>query len=216
MRSFRIISTCIIIGAIITVVVTWQLFSGPESARRAQVAQVQARTSYVRLMMLVDYPSGNIAHEEYNLVDDNGQSHATYKVTDRNGTTARFDDNFIGHDVSFAFGKMVQDGIWRLTSKHRRAEDEVGYTVSIEQTQDGEHGSRKVSFTNPRFWAKTSEYHITLDPKKKTPDISDILKMQSISTAQPGYLAIVNDFRDYGSPQFKSTIAAAREKLLKS
>jgi hypothetical protein len=216
MRRIPVITIFVLLLVVLGSVVAWRLFAKQETERRNAVAHVQARKTYFKMVMTVDHPAGNIAREEYTLIDDDGKSKASYAVSNRTGTVAKFDDYVPGYDVSFAFGKAVQDGIWRLNTKHRRALDEDGYTIHVEQIADEERGSRTVTFTNPAFWAKTAEYHITLDPKKKTPTISDILKLQAVSNRDPDYLAVVNDFKEFGSPQFKQTITAAREKLLKS
>lgn len=216
MRRIPVIPIFILLLVVLGGVVTWRLFAKQETERHNAVAHVQARKTYFKMVMIVDHASGNIGREEYTLIDDNGKSKASYAVSDRKGTIAKFDDDVPGYDVSFAFGKAVQDGIWRLNTKHRRALDEDGYTVHVEQIADEEHGSRTVTFTNPAFWAKTAEYHITLDPNKKTPSMSDILKLQAVSNRDPDYLAVVSDFKEFGSPKFKQMIAATREALLKS
>jgi len=217
MRRYPI-SIFITVLAIVAVVLGWRMFAADELARSRAVEQVLARRSYIKLVMAVDYPAGRVAREEYTLIDDNGKSRANYAVIDRHGTAARFTERISGYDVSFAFGKAVQDGIWKLNTKHRRALDEIGYSIYVEQTADGQHGSRAFTFTNPQYWAKAAgrEYHITLDPKKPTPKVQDILSLQSTSDADPRYLAIVDDFRSFGSPAFKRTMASARQKLLKS
>jgi hypothetical protein len=208
----------IAILSVVTLVVGYRMYSVQESARAHAVQQLLKRPSYIKLVMQVDYPAGRISHEQYTLIDDNGVSNAAYAVTDRHGTTAKFDEPIAGYDVSFAFGKAVQDGIWELNSKHRRALDEVGYLVTVQQTADGGHGTRTFTFTNPEYWARAAgqQYHITLDPKKPTPNVNDILRLQSVSNADPRYLEIVKDFQTFGSAGFKRTVASAREKLLKS
>jgi hypothetical protein len=206
-----------IVAVLACIAGAWVFFAD-EIPRSHAVEKLLARPSYIKLGMRVDYPDGHIASEEYTLINDNGKSEAKYAVTDRRGSVARFSNKIEGYDVSFAFGKAVQDGIWELNTKHRRALDEVAYTVRVEQTADGGHGTRSFSFTNPQYWASAAgrQYHIVLDPKKPAPSEQDILKLESTSNAEPRYLEIVNDFKTFGSPAFKRTVAKAREQLLKS
>ncbi|MFN2460740.1 MAG: hypothetical protein ABR591_08650 [Candidatus Velthaea sp.] len=196
----------------------WRLFAQNEAARFHAVERVRTSRSYIKLVMQAAYPAGPIARETYTLVDDDGKSSALYAATDRKGTVATFDETIRGYDVAFAFDKLVQDGIWQINSKHRRALDEAAYTVSIEQIAQAQRGTRTVSFTNPEYWATAAgrQYHIHLDPKKPTPSQADLLRLDSTSSADARYLRIVEDFRSFGSPAFKRTVASARAKLLKS
>ena len=166
--------------------------------------------------MTVAYARGPIAEESYVLIDDDGVSLATYSVTDRKGDRAHFDETIRGYGVSFVFEKLVQDGIWQLDSKPARGRDEPIYTVSVQQTVQREHGARSVSFSDPEYWAKAREFHLTLDPHKATPDEADLVKLESSTNPDSRYLNVVNDFRGFGSPAFKATIASARKKLLDS
>ncbi len=199
---------------IVGVVVGVRLFWHSEAARYAQVEQVKNSASFIQLEMTVAYPAGRILEEHYTLVDDNGQSKATYAVTDRKGNRAHFDEYIHGYGVSFAFDKLVQDGIWGLMSKPPRGRDQPVYTVSIRQTVQREHGSRTVRFSDPEYWAKAREFHIVLDPKRPTPTQADLVKLQTTAEPDSRYLNVVNDFRTFGSPAFKVTIRRAREKLL--
>ncbi|GAC1402402.1 MAG: hypothetical protein NVSMB64_02180 [Candidatus Velthaea sp.] len=208
----------IVILALVGIVGAWQLFAQTERARYLSVNAVKTSRSYIKLTMDVTYPAGRIATERYILIDDDGKSKATYVVSDRKGTIATFHETIRGYDVAFAFDKVVQDGIWEINSKHQRTLEDVKYTVSIDQTAQAQSGSRKISFTDPHYWATAAgrQYRIHLDPKKPTPTAADLLRLDSTSTADPRYEKIVSDFQTFGSPTFKRTVASARSKLLKS
>jgi hypothetical protein len=212
------INAFIAILVIVFIATGWQLFARNEAARFHAVDTVRTSKSYVKLTLHVVFPSGPIAFEEYRLLDDNGKSRASYAVGDRKGNVATFDEIIRGYDVTFAFDKLVQDGIWQLNSKHPRTLADVKYTVTIEQTAQGESGRRTFSFTDPHYWAVAAgrQYRIQLDPKKPTPSEADLLKLDSTAVAEPRYAKIVEDFESFGSPAFHRTIASARAKLLRS
>ena len=208
----------IVIMALVGIVGAWQLFARTEKARYESVKAVKTSRSYIKLTMDVSYPRGRIASEHYTLIDDDGKSRATYAVSDRKGTIATFDETIRGYDVAFAFDRVVQDGIWQINTKHQRTLDDVKYTVSIDQTAQSQSGRRKISFTDPHYWATAAgrQYRIHLDPKKPTPTAADLLRLDSTSTADARYERIVADFQTFGSPAFKRTVTSARAKLLKS
>jgi hypothetical protein len=215
MRRFPV-GLFIALLAVVAVVGGIRIFAKSEGERYAQVQHVLNAPSRIQLDLTVTYPQGPIAEEDYHLEDDDGASVATYSVTDRKGDRAHFDETIRGYGVSFAFEKLVQDGIWQITSKPPRGRDEPVYTVSVKQTVQREHGSRRVSFSDPEYWARAREFHLTLDPKKATPDESDLIKLEAGANPDPRYLDVVDDFRQFGSPAFKATIASARKKLLAS
>jgi hypothetical protein len=217
MRRFPV-SAFIAILAIVFAITGWQLYAHNEAARFHAVDAVRTSKSYIALIMRVRYPSGPIATEEYRLVDDDGRSRATYTVGDRKGTIATFDEVIRGFDVTFAFDRLVQDGIWELNTKHPRTLADTGYTVTIEQTAQGQSGQRTFSFTDPHYWAVTAgrQYHLVLDPKRPAPSQADLLRLESTAVAEPRYAKIVADFEAFGSPAFHRTVAAARAKLLRS
>jgi len=215
MRRFPV-GLLVAVLAVIGVVGGFRLFAKPEGQRYTAVQRVLNSPSRIDLDLTVSYPAGPIAQEDYHLEDADGQSLATYSVTDRRGDRAHFDEVIRGYGVSFAFEKLEQDGIWAITSKPPRGHDEPVYTVSVKQTVQREHGSRRVSFSDPDYWARAREFHLTLDPKRATPDESDLIKLEAGANPDARYLEIVNDFRDFGSPAFKATVASARKKLLAS
>jgi hypothetical protein len=217
MRRFPV-NAFIAVLVLIFAVSGWRMYAHNEAARFHAVEGVRNSKSYIKLTLHVTYPDGPIATEAYALVDDNGKSRATYAVGDRKGTIATFDEIIGGYDVTFAFDKLVRDGIWELNSKHPRTLSDTRYVVTIDQTAQSESGRRTFSFTDPQYWAVAAgrQYHIRLDPKKPTPSEADLLQLDSTALREPRYLKIVEDFRDFGSPAFHRTIASARAKLLRS
>ena len=217
MRRFPI-TAFIIILALVFVVTGWQLYARNETERFRAVDAVRKSNSYIKLTLTVAFPSGPIATERYTLIDDNGRSRATYAVSDRRGTIATFDEVIRGYDVTFAFDRVVQDGIWELNTKHPRTLADTRYVVTIEQTAQTQSGHRTFSFTDPKYWAVAAgrQYHIRLDPKRPTPSEADLLRLDSTAVAEPRYAKIVADFEAFGSPTFHRTVASARAKLLRS
>ncbi len=211
-------SLFITILALVFVISGWQLYARNETARFHAVDAVRTSNSYFKLMLRVTYPSGPIATEEYRLINDNGKSRASYAVGDRKGTIATFDEIVRGFDVTFAFDKLVADGIWELNTKHARTLADTAYTVTIDQTAQNASGRRSFSFTDPHYWAVAAgrQYHIRLDSKAATPSEADLLRLESTAVAEPRYARIVADFRTFGSPAFHRTVASARAKLLGS
>lgn len=204
--------------ALVFAVTGWQLYARDESERFHAVDAVRTSKSYIKLTLAIVLPHGPIATETYELIDDDGKSRAVYTVGDRKGTIATFQEIIRGYDVTFAFDKLVQDGIWQLNSKHPRGPDDTKYTVTIEQTAQGQSGRRTFSFTDPQYWAVAAgrQYEIRLDPHKPTPTQGDLLRLDSTAVAEPRYAKIVADFVSFGSPAFHRTIASARAKLLGS
>jgi hypothetical protein len=108
----------------------------------------------------------------------------------------------------------VADGIWDLETRPFRGSSEALHVVQIAQVADKASGSHRFMFSDATYIATEAgrEYHIHLDPHKPVPDL---INLQSTSTADPRYLAIVNDFEGFGTPSFKQTIVEARAKLQK-
>jgi hypothetical protein len=214
MRRFPVTAFIIVI-AIVAAVGGWMLFAKTEHDRYVAVQRVRASYSEFHLRYQITHDDGPLAREVWTMANVNGASSASYAVTDRKGTTATFDEPIAGYDVTFLFDKLVQDGIWELHSRSGKGVSHEIYAVDISQTADTKKGSHHFEFTNPHYLATTAgrEYHIHLDPHKPVPDL---LMLQSVATADPRYLKIVDDFESFGSPGFKQTIVAAREKVLRS
>lgn len=208
-----IVAWAIAVAAIVAVAGAGrQIFSATQAVRRSEVQSISRSPSSIRLTLRLDYERGPVQEESYAMVDDNGRSDASYAVTDRHGTTARFHETIAGYGVSFLFDRLVSDGIWEVTDRPPRGDTTIRYTVAVDQTVQDQHGMRTITFTDPHYWATTAgrQYQIHLDKGKPVPDL---LTLGSTSVADPRYERIVGDFRSFGSAKFKATIRTARERL---
>jgi hypothetical protein len=206
----------VVVLAIIGIVGGWRLFSGNESQRYQAVQQVRNQRSELHFGEAVTHDEGPIAREEWRLDNVNGKSVASYTAQNRAGSRiAKFSEPIEGYDVTFTFEKLVQDGIWELHTRPLRGNTKDVYTISVAQVAGDRSGSHKFTFADPHYLATTAgrEYAIHLDKNKPVPDL---LTLKSTSTADPRYQKMVDDFAAFGPPRFKKTVAAAREKLLKS
>lgn len=209
----------ILVIAIVGLAAGAKLFWPVESQRYHAVNAVREQQSVVRLAERVSYAKGPISWEELRLDNDNGKSVAHYRIADRKGYVATFDEPIAGYDVTFAFDLLVRDGIWELhTPKIFHGTTDTVYVVSIYQQAGARSGSHRFSFADPHWLATTAgrQYEIHLDKGKPVPSESDLLGLQSTAVADPRYQKIVDDFRSFGPPRFKKTVAAARAKLLRS
>lgn len=181
--------------------------------RLLKVAKIQNTPSALYLRLTIRYDKPPIYEEVYDMKDVNGVSTATYKVVGYSGKVISIiEPPGKTYDVSFFFGKIVQDGIWQLTNRPPRGNTSVHYTLFIKQYADNKHGSRTIVFTDPHYWAVTAgrQYQIRLDPNKPVPDL---LKLDSTSIADPRYQEIVDDFRAFGSPAFRRKVEEARAAI---
>jgi hypothetical protein len=197
----------------------WFLFWPVESQRYHQVAAVRDQRSVIHLAETITYAKGPIAREALRLDNDNGKSSASYAIEDRKGTIATFAEPINGYDVTFAFDLLVRDGIWELkTPAVFHGNTDTVYTISIAQRAGAKSGSHTFTFADPHWLATAAgrQYEIHLDRGKPVPSEADLLKMRSTANADPRYQKIVNDFGGFGPPRFKKTVAAARQKLLRS
>jgi hypothetical protein len=206
----------IIVIAIIGLIVGWKMFYASESQRLADVRHVRQQRSELHFGETVTHAKGPIAREEWRLDNVEGKSTASYVAQNRAGTRiAKFSEPIEGYDVTYAFEALVRDGVWQLHSRPLRGKTDDVYTIAVAQIAGDRHGSHKFSFTDPHYLATTAgrQYVIHLDKNKPVPDL---VTLNSTSTADPRYQKIVDDFTAFGPPRFKKTVAAAREKLLRS
>jgi hypothetical protein len=213
MRRFPTTWLIVIIVAL-GAVIGWRMFAHSEAGRYRAVQQVRRQQSVFHLRETIAHLRGPIAREEWRLDNVNGVSSASYSAENRAGTRiAKFTAPIGGYEVTFAFEKLVQDGIWQLTNRPYRGNVDDAYTISIEQQIGNQSGSRTFTFTDPHYLATTAgrQYEIHLDKNKPVPDL---LTLQSTSTADPRYQKVVGDFASFGPPSFRATVASARKKLL--
>ncbi|HTD38789.1 MAG TPA: hypothetical protein VK669_14860 [Candidatus Limnocylindrales bacterium] len=206
----------IVVLAIIGIVGGWRLFSGNETQRYQAVQQVRNQRSELHFGEVITHDKGPIAREEWRLDNVNGKSVASYDAENRAGTRiAKFSEPIQGYDVTFTFEKLVQDGIWELHTRPLKGNTSDVYTITVAQVAGDRSGSHKFTFADPHYLATTAgrQYQIHLDKNKPVPNL---LTLKSTSNADPRYQKMVDDFAAFGPPRFKKTVAAAREKLLKS
>jgi len=208
MRRFP--TVLIVVAAIVFVVGGLRLFWNSEHQRYRAVDTVLKQQSKVRISETIDHAKGPLAREEWTLTNLNGSSTAAYSALNRAGTRiARFTFPIRGYDVTFAFQKLVLDGIWELHSRPLRGNTNDIYTVSIAQTAGDRSGSHTFVFADPHYLAISAgrEYSIHLDRNKPVPDL---LTLNSTSTADDRYQKIADDFQSFGPPGFRSSVTAAR------
>jgi len=209
-------TTFAIVLAVIAMIVGWKIFYHDETQRFHAVQQIRQQRSELHFGQAITHDKGPIAREEWRLDNVDGKSSATYTAENRAGSrVAKFTEPIPGYDVTFAFEKLVQDGIWELQTRPLKGKTDNVYTVSVAQVAGDRSGSHKFTFTDPKYLAVAAgrQYHIHLDKNKPVPNL---LTLQSTSNADPRYQKVVDDFASFGPPRFKKTVAAAREKLLRS
>jgi hypothetical protein len=207
----------IILIAIVGIVGGWKLYYQSESQRYHAVDTVRKQRSEFHLSEVITHEKGPIAREELRLDNVEGKSTASYSAQNRAGTRiAKFSEPIPGYDVTYAFEALVRDGVWKLQTRPLKGKNTNDvYTVSIAQVAGDRSGKHRFTFTDPHYLATTAgrQYEIHLDKNKPVPDL---ITLKSTSTADARYQQIVDDFRTFGPPRFKKTVAAAREKLLRS
>jgi hypothetical protein len=215
MRRFPTTIFAIVI-TLIGIVVSWRLFYAAESQRYRDVKTVRAQRSELHFSETVLHRKGPIAREEWSLDNVNGKSTAAYVAQNRAGTRlAKFSEPIEGYDVTFAFEALVRDGIWELQSRPLHGNTDDIYEIRVAQVAGDRSGRHRFVFADPHYLATTAgrEYNIHLDRNKPVPNL---ITLNSSSSADGRYQKVVDDFRSFGPPRFKKTVAAAREKLLRS
>ncbi len=190
----------------------YNFYSTAEFGRLHSVAHVRAAPSRLYARLLIRYPKPPVYEEEYRMSDVEGVSTFDYRVRGYNGRQITVTaPKAAVYDVSFFFGKLVQDGIWQLVNAPPRPDPDAYFTVYVQQFADFKSGDRTVTFTNPHYWATTAgrQYDIDLSKQKA----SDLLKLQSTSLANPVYQMVVDDFRAFGPDEFKRNVASAEARV---
>lgn len=198
------------IGAIVGIF----LYRGFEFGRVQQVENIRSRTSALYAQLTITYDKPPIGEEHYWTEDYNGSSTYRYRVTPFNGghSYTIYSLPRQSYDVSFFFGKLVQDQVWSLTNRHARGNTSIHYTVYVKQIADGQQGDRTITFTDPKWIAsKAAGRQFQIDLRKTNPN--DALKLQSTSLADTRYLEVVNDFRAFGPSAFRAKIEQARARV---
>ena len=97
------------------------MFYHSETSRFAAVKNVRNQRSELHFGETIVHAKGPIARETWRLDNIDGVSSAAYSAENRAGTrVAKFTEPITGYDVTFAFEKLVQDGIWQLQTRPLR------------------------------------------------------------------------------------------------
>ncbi len=212
MRRRTIVPWSILVFTVVMLAIGLVIYWKPETSRVDDLARIANEPSaiYVRLLMQYDKPP--IYQQEYDMQDVNGISSFQYRVRSYAGKQITITaPPHATTDVSFLFGRLVQDGVWKLMDKPPRGNTHIVYTVYVKQEVDFKQGDRTIVFTDPHYWATTAgrQYHIDL--RKTNPN--DVLKLASSELVDPHYQAVVDDFLTFGSPQFRAKIASVRASV---
>lgn len=211
MRRFPI-EILIVVVVVVMIAVGWRIYGAGEMGRFGPAIHAQKAPSELYARLLVRYPKGPIYEEEYRMSDVEGVSTFRYRIRGYKGheITVTAPEARV-YDVSFFFGKLVQDGVWDLDDKPPRPNATARYTVYVKQVVDYKHGERTVTFTNPEYWATKTGHQFEIDLSKGVP--SDLLHMQSTQVADSRYLEIVTDFRSFGPDEFRHNVELARSRV---
>jgi hypothetical protein len=207
MRRFPTIELLVVAFAIAIAIIGWQVDSYRYHLQPGIKAKAAPSELYARLT--IRYPKPPIYEEVYDTQDIEGVSKFSYRIRSwecREITIKQTPAQI--HDVSFFFGKLVDDGIWQLVNQDPRPDADAFYTVYVKQLADYKEGDRTVTFTNPQYWATTAGRQFTIDLSKQKPN--DLLSMQSTQRADKRYEQIVEDFRQFGPDEFRANVATAQ------
>jgi hypothetical protein len=212
MRRFAPLELTILAIIAVMLVIGWRIYGTGEMGRFAGVTKAQHAPSQLYARMLVRYDKPPIYDEEYLMQDVEGVSTFQYRIRGYNGrqitVTAPAAEVY---DVSFFFGALDQIGIWQLTNRAPRPNADAFYTVYVHQLADFKEGTRTVTFTNPEYWANLTSRRYDIDLSKQNPN--DILHLQSTSLADPRYVKIVDEFRNFGPSEFRHNVAQAQARI---
>lgn len=211
LRRTTIVPWAIFIFVAVMTIVGIRLYgSHPEFANLSAVEKVKNQPSALYSRLLIRYDKPPIYEEEYDMSDVDGKSKFSYRVRSYDGKQITIAEPTAQAmtDVSFFFGRLVQDGVWDLVDKPPRGNTNVHYTVYVKQLADFKQGDRTIVFTDPHYWATTAGRQYTIDLRKTNPN--DLLKLSSTQLADPRYQQVVNDFRNFGPPGFRAKVEAAR------
>jgi len=193
-------------------IVAWW-FPKTEGSRFSQTQQVLQARAEIRVAMTVTHAVGPLTREQYLLVNKDGSSTESYRVDGRNGhgyivRTAPRETR----DLAFLFGKLVQDGLWKLTSKPQRGDTTTGYAIDAYQLAGKQAGSTSFDFTDPHYWATSAARECQVHLSKDKPVDSTVF-LNCTAKVEPGYQQIVDDIRAFGPPEFQAKVTEAQTRL---
>ncbi|MBV8374307.1 MAG: hypothetical protein JO302_02250 [Candidatus Eremiobacteraeota bacterium] len=216
MRRFPFFVVLIVAVTVAVLIFGWQFEKKRYSYAPAIHAQKAPSALYAR--MSIKYAKPPIDSETYAMQDVEGVSSFSYQIRsyECREITVRAPAAQV-MDVSFFFGKLVQDGIWQMMNKAPLPNAPALYSVYVKQLADYQEGNRTVTFTNPDFWATTAGRQYTLDLSKINPkNAGDLLRVQSTQLSDPRYQEVVQDFRQFGPDEFRRNVAAAQARARRS
>jgi hypothetical protein len=211
MRRFPI-EILIVVLCVVMLALGWRIYGAGEMGRFGPAIHAQKAPSRLYARMLVRYVKPPIAEEEYRMSDVEGISTFQYRIRGTTGhqITVTAPPARV-YDVSFFFGRLVQDGIWDLVDRAPLPNADAHYSVFVEQYADYQHGSRTVTFTDPQYWAKKAGQAFEIDLSKGVP--GNVVRMESEQKAGGGYQQIVDDFRNFGPDEFRHNITVAQARI---
>lgn len=211
MRRFPI-EIVIVALCVVALILGWRIYGAGEMGRFAPVIHAQKAPSALYARLTIHYTRPPIDTEEYRMSDVEGVSSFAYSIRGYDGRqiTVNAPPARV-YDVSFFFGRLVQDGVWELVNRASLPNANAHYTVFVKQLADYQHGQRTATFTDPHYWATKVERQYTIDLSKGVP--RDLLHVQSTEVADPRYEQIIKDFRDFGPDVFRHNVAAAQERI---
>lgn len=211
MRRFPI-EILIVVLCVVMLALGWRIYGTGEMGRFGPAIHAQKAPSQLYARLLIRYAKPPIYEEEYDTSDIEGVSAFHYRVRGVRGhvITVTAPPARV-YDVSFFFGKLVQDGIWDLTDKPPRPGASARYTVYVKQVVDYKHGERTVTFTDPEYWAKRAGQQFEIDLSKGVP--KNLIYIAQNQAADAHYQQIVTDFRQFGPDEFRNNVAAAQARI---
>jgi hypothetical protein len=215
-RRFPFFEVLLIAVVIAVLIFGWQFEKKRYNYAPAIHAQRAPSALYAR--MTIRYTKPPLYSEAYAMQDVEGVSSFSYEIRSygcRVITVKAPASQIL--DVSFFFGKLVQDGIWQMTDKTPLPDATAFYTVYVKQLADYQEGNRTVTFTNPDYWASTYGHQYTIDLSKvhlKT--AADLLHVASTQLNDPRYQEVVKDFREFGPSEFRNNVAEAQARARRS
>lgn len=214
MRRFPI-ELFIVAICIVMLILGWRIYGAGEMGRFGPAIHAQRAPSRLYARLVIGYAKPPISQEEYQMSDNEGVSSFQYVIRGSQGhvITVKAPAARV-YDVSFFFGRLVQDGVWQLENKAPLPNALERYAVYVKQAVDYKQGDRLVTFTSPDYWATKSGRQYQIDLSKGVP--SDLLHIASTQVADPRYEQIVKDFRDFGPDVFRNNVATAQRQIRRS
>jgi hypothetical protein len=198
--------------AAVMVYVAYRSYLSDVVAPLNQVQKIVSAPSKIYARLLIRYKRPPIYEEEYSTQDINGVTSYDYRIRTYSGRQVTITaPAHTTYDVSFFFGKLVQDGVWKIVNKPPRQGANAHYTVYVKQEVDFKQGDRTVTFTSPHYWATVPGRQYEIDLRNTNP--SDLLKLSGTARNDPRYEKIVEDFRAFGPAEFRNRIAQIRRQL---